>query len=267
MTKTMTLAALAATCAMLAACGGSGDGPAQAPAPAPSPAAPTVFSYVPPAIGQTDVWTQTQTDTLGNSASMLLRLRVTGGSESGARVYTYDDPTGTRVVQDGLTFWVEPETENLSPTGNVTDYTWTSTTGVQTTCVYGSASSGTSGTQVAADRAVAMGDTRLQSLKPGDILNGSYTITCGSNAPITYSTMISVFPLETITVSAGTFQAFKEVVSTSWNHNGFSNSIGITLWRDPARSMLPVKLDEAIVHGDTSKPYISHLTRELQSRG
>jgi len=264
MTKMTTLAALSATCATLAACGGGGDSPA--PPPAPSPAAPTVFSYLPPAIGETDVWTLTQTDTLGSSATMQLRQRVTDGNDSGARVFTYDDPTGTRVVQDGLTFWAEPQTANVSASGNTTDYTWTSTTGVQTTCVYGSAGSSTGASLAAADRAVALSGIRLQSLKPGDILNGSYTITCGTNAPITYSTMVSVLPLETITVPAGSFQVFREVIATTWVYNGFSNSMGVTLWRDPARSMFPVKLDETIVHGDTSKPYISHLTRELQSR-
>jgi len=264
MTKMTTLAALSASCAMLAACGGDGGSPA--PAPAPSPAAPTVFSYVPPAIGETDVWTLTQTDSLGSSVSMQLRQRVTDGSDSGGRVFAYDDPTGTRVEQDGLTFWVEPQTANISAVGNTIDYTWTSTTGVQTTCVYGSASSNTGGSIQAADRAVALSALRLQSLKPGDILNGSYTLTCGSNAPITYSTMISVLPLETVTVPAGSFQVFKEVVSTTWVFNGFSNSRGATLWRDPARSMFPVKVDETIVRGDTSKPYISHVTRELQSR-
>lgn len=262
MTTMTTLAALSASCAMLAGCGGGGD----SPAPAPSPPAPTVFSYVPPAIGETDVWTLTQTDTLGSSVSMQLRQRVTDGNDSGGRIFTYDDPTGTRVVQDGLTFWAEPQTADISASGNTIDYTWTSTTGVQTTCVYGSAGSSTGGSLEAADRAVALGGIRPQSLKPGDILNGSYTITCGSNAPITYSTMVSVLPLETITVPAGTFQVFREVVSTTWVYNGFSNSKGVTLWRDPARSMFPVKLDETIVRGDNSRPYISHVTRELQSR-
>ena len=67
-------------------------------------------------------------------------------------------------------------------------------------------------------------------------------------------------------MAAGSFQVFREVVSTTWTYNGFNNSTGVTLWRDPARSMFPVKLEETIVHGDTSRPYISRVTRELQSR-
>lgn len=264
MTRMTTVAALSAACAMLGGCGGGG-GDSPAPAPAPTPAAPTEFSYTPPAIGQTEVWTLVQTDTLGNSASMQLRQRVTSGNDSGGRVFTYDDPTGTRVVQDGLTFWVEPETADISSVGTTLDYTWTSTTGVQTNCVYGSAGAG-GASLGGAERALALGTSRLQSLRPGEVINGVYTLTCGSNAPITYTMMATVLPLETISVAAGSFQVFREVVSTTWTHDGFSNSRGVTLWRDPARSMFPVKLDETIVHGDTSKPYISHITRELQSR-
>lgn len=75
-----------------------------------------------------------------------------------------------------------------------------------------------------------------------------------------------MFPLETVSVAAGTFQAFRETVETTWVFNGFTNGSSVTLWRDPARSMFPVKLDEMLVHGDTSRASFAHETRELPSR-
>ena len=264
MTTMTTLAALSAACAMLSSCGGGASTP-PAPPPAPAPVAPQQFVYLPPAAGETDVWTRVLTDSAGNSVAMQIRQQIASVDESGVRVVTYDDPTGTDVAEDGLDFRVNPETEHVSATGTASDYTLTSSSGAQTTCVYGTVSGSGTGT-AEATRATAQGLRRLESLSPGEAWNSAYTIACGSAAPVAYSVTAAVFPLETVTVAAGTFQAFRETVDTTWVFNGFTNSTSVTLWRDPARSMFAVRLDEAIVHGDTSKPYFTHETRELLSR-
>jgi hypothetical protein len=264
MTKMTTLAALSAACAILAGCGG--DGSATPPAPAPAPVAPQQFTYFPLAAGETDVWTRVLTDTAGNSVTMQIRQRIVSVDDAGVRLVTWDDPTGTEVVEDGLEFRVNQETEHVSASGAASDYTLTSSSGAQVSCVYGTAStsSGTGGAEAA--RATAQGLRHLESLNPGESWASAYTIACGSAAPIAYSVTAAVFPLETVSVTAGTFQAFRETVETTWVFNGFANSSSVTLWRDPARSMFPVKLDEVLVHGDTSKASFAHETRELLSR-
>ena len=264
MTKMTTLAALSAACAILAGCGG--DGSATPPAPAPAPVAPQQFTYFPPAAGETDVWTRVLTDTAGNSVTMQIRQRIVSVDDAGVRLVSRDDPTGTEVVEDGLEFRVNQETEHVSASGTASDYTLTSSSGAQVSCAYGTAStSGGTGSAEAA-RATAQGLRHLESLSPGESWNSAYTIACGSAAPIAYSVTAAVFPLETVSVAAGTFQAFRETVETTWVLNGFTNGSSVTLWRDPARSMFPVKLDEMLVHGDTSRASFAHETRELPSR-
>ena len=261
MTKMTTVAALSAACAILAGCGG--DGSATPPAPAP---APQQFTYFPPAAGETDVWTRVLTDTAGSSVTMQIRQRIVSVDDAGTRLVAWDDPTGTEVVEDGLEFRVNQETEHVSATGTASDYTLTSSSGAQVTCIYGAATAGSGTGTAEAGRATAQGLRHLASLSPGERWSSAYTIACGSAAPVTYSVTAAVFPLETVSVAAGTFQAFRETVETTWVFDGFTNDTSVTLWRDPARSMFPVKLDEVLVHGDTSKPSFAHETRELLSR-
>jgi hypothetical protein len=262
MTKMTTLAALSAACALLCACGG-GSAPPPPPAPAP-PAAPTTFVYVPPASGSAEVWNRTLTDSAGTSVAMQIRQTVTAVHDDGSMVWTYDDPTGTSVAADGLVFRTTPETVNLAANGSTSDYTVTSPTGVQTSCVdsYPSAP----GIAAEAERAKALGMSHVASLKVGQSWQTSYTVTCGTSAPVTFSVTAGVFPVETITVPAGTFQAFRETVSTTWTSNGFSDGTGTTAYRDTTHSLFPIKVDETIVHGDTSRPYFTHDTRELLRR-
>jgi len=264
MTKMTTVAALSAACAVLAGCGGEGS--ATPPAPAPAPVAPQQFTYFPPAAGETDVWTRVLSDTAGNSVTMQIRQRIVSVDDAGVRLVAWDDPTGTEVVEDGLEFRVNQETEHVDAAGAASDYTLTSSSGAQVTCLYGDASSAGGTGTAEAGRATAQGMRHLESLSPGESWNSTYAVACGTEAPVTYSVTAAVFPLETVSVAAGTFQAFKEAVETSWVFNGFVNSTSVTVWRDPARSMFPVKLDETLVHGDTSRPSFSHETRELLSR-
>ena len=65
---------------------------------------------------------------------------------------------------------------------------------------------------------------------------------------------------------AGTFQALKEVVSTTWTAAGFANTNDAVVWRDPGRSLFTLKLDETYLRGDTSRPSMAHETRELLRR-
>jgi hypothetical protein len=260
------LAALSAACAMLCACGGENAPPAPAPAPAPVP---TVFTYVAPTQGSAEVWNRTLTDSAGTSVAMQIRQTVTTVSPDGSMVWTYDDPTGTSVVEDGLTFRTVPETLDLAANGQALDYTQQSTTGTPTHCVYAYPANLVTAMAAEAGRAQALGMRHVASLQVGQSWQTTYTITCGASAPVTFSVTAGVFPAETVAVPAGTFQAFRETVSTTWTsgaNNEFSNGTGTTAWRDTAHSLFTIKLDETIVHGDTSRPYISHDVRELLRR-
>ncbi len=266
MTKMTTLAVLGAACSLLAACGGS-SAPPPPPTPAPPPAQ-TVFIYTAPTQGSAEVWNRTLTDSAGTSVAMQIRQTVTAVHDDGSMTWTYDDPTGVDVVADGLSFRTTPETLDLDANGRSTDYTVTSTTGVQTTCLY---SYPTNGAAIAAEagRAQALGMSHVASLQVGQSWQTSYTVACGTSAPVTFSVTAGVFPVETVKVPAGTFQAFRETVSTTWTsgtRNEFSNGTGTTIWRDTARSLFPIMLDETIVHGDTSRPYLTHDVRELLRR-
>ena len=264
MTNLTTVAALAAACAALAACGG-GSAPPPAPAPAP-PAAPTTFTFVAPALGSTTVWNRTLTDSAGTSVAMQVRQTVSAVHDDGSMVYTYDDPSGTLVSADGLAFRTTPETAHVSAGGSTLDYTVTSTTGEQTTCIYAYPNSNGGTIAAEVDRARALGMSHLASLRVGQSWQTSYTLTCGTSAPVTYSVVAGVFPVETVSVAAGTFQAFRETVSLSWSSGAsgeFSNGSGTTVWRETTGALAAIKLDQTTVHGDTSRTWFTHDVREL----
>jgi hypothetical protein len=261
MTKMTTLAALSAACAALSACGGSGDSPAPPP-PAPAPAAPQVYNYVAPTLGETDVWTQVLTDNLGNAVPMEIRQRVTAVHDDGTMQFTFDDPTGVDVVEDGVTFRVTPEVADVAANGSTIDYTNTAVDGTQTTCVYGNPSSATAAARVAQSLALRHPD----SLYVGQTWTTTYTIACGTQAPVTYTSTGSVGAMESVAVGAGVFQALRETVSITYTVGGIDYRTDETLWRDPARSLFAVMIENSYWRSDTSHPYIAHLLRQLSSR-
>ena len=262
MTTLSTIAALAAACAALGGCGGSGDSPP--PAPPPAPPAPQTYNYIAPTVGESDTWTRILTDSAGSRVTLQLRQRVTSVDGAGTMVFTWDDPTGVDVVQDGVEFRTTPETAHVAANGGTLDYTVTHTDGTQATCVYGQANP--DGTAAAAARAQAEGLRHADSLQVGESWTTAYTIACGTQAAVTFHVSASVTNVESVIVGAGTFLALKEHVYTTYLSNGFTNVTDVTLWRDPARSLFPVMVDESIQHGDPSTPYIAHETRELLSR-
>ena len=263
MTKTTILAAQFAACAALAACGGGGSS-APPPAPVPPPPAPQSFDYVAPAVGETDVFTRILTDSQGSRVALQIRQQVTSANADGTLLVTYDDPTGTDVAEDGLTFRTAPEVVHVAADGGTLGYTVTEPDGSQVDCTYGAPDS--DGTIEQAGRVQAQALRRAASLQIGQNFKATYAITCGTQAPVTYHVSGSVVDLETVAVGTGVVQAVKETITTSWVADGFANSTDVTVWRDPARSLFTVMLDESIVHGDTSRPWISHETRQLLSR-
>ena len=261
MTKTTTLAALSAACAALAACGGGSSAPPPAPVP---PPAPRSFDYVAPTVGETDVFTRILTDNQGTRVALQIRQRVTSANADGTLTVAYDDPTGTDVVEDGLTFRTAPEVVHVAANGGTLGYTVTETDGSEVDCSYGAPDS--DGTISQAGRAQALALRRAASLQVGQNFKSTYAITCGSQPPVTYHVSGSVLDVESVAVGTGVILAVKETVTTSWVADGFANSTDVTVWRDPARSLFPVMIDESITHGDTSKPWIAHETRQLLSR-
>lgn len=260
MTRMTTLAALSAACAALAACGGS-DSDA-APPPPPAPPAAQGFAYVPPALGTTAVWSRTLSDSAGTSVSLQIRQRVTSTNDSGGVQLTFDDPTGTDVVEDGITFRTTPEVADVGPNDNTIDYTNTHVDGTQVNCVYSTPASAAAvarGLQAQALRHIEAG------LWIGDTWSSTYTITCQGETPVTYTSTAAVEDVEAVTVPAGTFQSVREIVNVSYTVDGVQYAMGETFWRDPAHSLLSVKMDLTYARSDASAPYVTHDTRELLS--
>ncbi|HEY9029558.1 MAG TPA: hypothetical protein VIP05_35045 [Burkholderiaceae bacterium] len=266
--KTTTLAALAAACALLAACGGGGDAAPPAPPPPPAPApAPQSYDYVAPGVGGSDTWLRTLTDDQGHAVDMQLRVRFTQANPDGTMVWTFDDPTGVDVAQDGLTFRVVPEVEDVSATGGALDYTLTRVDGSTEHCVYGAGNgTGVAAADAAAHRLAVLAATRAEGLVVGKTYTGSFTITCAGQPAITYHSTAIVEGLEDVTVPAGTFHALREQINQDWVVGGFTNTSSTTMWRDTAHSLLPVMSIQDTTHGDPSQPYFAHDRRELSSR-
>jgi hypothetical protein len=202
-----TILAGLAGAALLSACGGGGTSPA---APAGAAAA---YRFMPPKVGEQLVYADQQVDTLNNTLNRRAVDDVTAVNADGTFAIHEEDPTHDHVVSGAVDQTLYPTDFNYTAAGQLAGMTIARGTGPVHCAIQGSQGA-------------------PATLAVGSGWNTQYTETCDGGAGVTYTQTGSLAGIETITIAAGTFSAYKFVSTTTWTVNGITRTESATRWRD-----------------------------------
>jgi hypothetical protein len=208
MQRTILACLVAAT--LLGGCGGGGGSGGDTPVQA---AMTATYHFVPPKAGAYLVYADRQTDTLNNSLNRTVDDSVTAVNADGTFAVHEEDPSHNHFVSGAVDQTLYPTDFQYDAAGRVTAQTVDRGTAV-THCTYQGG--------VGAPATLAVGAS----------WNTQYTETCDAGAAVTYTQSGTLAGVETITIAAGTFSAYKFVSTTTWTVNGITRTESATRWRD-----------------------------------
>lgn len=233
------------TATLLSACGGGGGtGGTAAQA-----AASVSYRFVPPQAGAHLVYADQQADTLNNTLNRTAVDDVTAVNADGTFAVHEEDPSHNRIVSGAVDQTLYPTDFQYDAAGQVTAMTVNNGTAV-THCMY----QGSQGAPA--------------TLAVGAGWNTQYTETCNGGAGVTYTQNGTLSGVETITIAAGTFSAYKFVSTTTWTVNGITRTETATRWRDASGGdTRTLKMVRAIAYsgGTPLAGALVTAARELQS--
>lgn len=243
MQRTILAGLVAAT--LLSACGGGGSSSGAAA----QAAATVTYRFVPPKAGAHLVYAAQLADTLDNTLNRTADDDVTAVDADGTFAVHEEDPSHNRVVSGAVDQTLYPTDFQYDAAGQVAAMTIDNGPAV-THCTY----QGNQG----APATLAVGAGRATR----------YTETCNGGTGVTYTQSGTLSGIETITIAAGTFSAYKFVSTTTWTVNGITRTESATRWRDASGGdTRTLKMVRAIAYSGGTPAAGSLVTgsRELQS--
>lgn len=230
--------------ATLSACGGGGgNGSGSVALAAPG------YTYVPPSTGAQLVYADALIDNLNNTVNRTLAVDISAASPGGAYTASEADPSHDRIVSGAVDHTFYPTTYTYDAMGRATSWTVT----------------GASGTQVQCQVTGAQPGGAPSPLTAGQTWNANYVETCGAGAGATFAQTGTFMGIESVTVSAGTFNAYKLVSTTTWTVNGRTTTETATRWRDTAASGSRILKSIATFSYSGAEPPQGALVSETQS--
>jgi hypothetical protein len=208
---TMTREHFAATLlisALLTGCGGgTADTPAQAAA--------ATYSFVRPKPGAHLVFAQKLTDNLNNTINRTMTQDVTAVNADGSFAVHEEDPSHNRTISGSVDHSLYPTDYQYNANGQPVSWVVTSSPGATVSCT------------------VTQGYPGAPSpLTAGQTWSTNYVETCGVGGG-TAATQSGTFAgVETISIAAGTFTAYKFTSVVTQTVNGTTRTETVTLWRD-----------------------------------
>jgi hypothetical protein len=175
---------------------------------------------------------------------------VTSVNTDGSYVLLQEDTTGGPIVVDGTTYSIPTETIQVNNQSQDTSYTALEANGDVDSCSY-----------------APHGPGPGYPLSIGETWSIAYTLTCGTQAPISYTQSGNVLDIESVTVPAGTYTAIKLQSVITWTTAaGATITETVTNWRDTA-TLFSVKQSVAQVYAGTlpTTGYAVGIEIELQS--
>ncbi|WLI89532.1 hypothetical protein Q4S45_23055 [Massilia sp. R2A-15] len=233
----------------LSACGGGGGGGGGGAAPATVTVAAASYAYVAPQAGAQLAYADTLVDNLNSTINRNLSSSVTAVGAGGGYTASEVDPSHDRIVSGAVDHTFYPTVYNYDAMGRATSWNVTGAAGVPVQCqVTGAQPAGAP-----------------SPLTAGQTWNASYVETCGAGAGIAYSQTGSFVGIETVTVPAGTFNAYKFVSTTTWSANGRTTTEAVTRWRDTAASGSRIVKSVAAFSYSGAEPPQGALVSETQT--
>jgi hypothetical protein len=240
----------------LSGCGGGGSGADTSTSTSAAAAAPSATASgsapapVAPPLGAHRVFAEVLVDNLNNTINRTMTSDVTGVGADGSFTVHEEDPSHARTFSGTVDHSLYPTDFHYDATGAGLDYIVTRPTSA-VHCSY-------------ADR-VGNAPARLMV---GASWTISYTLACDGGAPLAYTQSSTVPNVETVTVAAGTFKAYKIVSAVSYALNGITHANTVTRWRN-ADAAQPQTVKETVQYTYSGNPPPSgaptSFTEELQS--
>ena len=232
--------------ALLSACGGGGGGSAGDNVQA---AATATYRFAPPKAGEHLVYADQQGDTLHNTLNRTAVDDVAAVNADGTFAVHEEDPAHDHIVSGSVDQTLYPTDFQYGAAGQVVAVTVDRGTSVAH-CTF----QGNEGAP--ATLAVGAGWTT------------QFTRTCDGGAVVSYTQSGTLAGVETVTIGAGTFSAYKFVSTTTWTLDGITHTESATRWRDASgNDTRTLKMVRTFAYdGGTPAPGApSTSTRELQS--
>lgn len=226
----------------LSACGGGGGSNSSNA----SVAMPT-YTYVAPQAAAQQVYADTLLDNLNNTVNRTLAVTVTAAS-AGGYTATRVDPSHDRVVSGVVDHTFYPTTVNYDAMGR--DMNWVVT--------------GASGNPVQCQVTGGQAPGAPSPLTAGQAWTAAYAEVCGAGPGLAYTQIGTFVGIESVTVPAGTFNAYKFVSTTTWTENGRTTTQSISRWRDAAASASRVLKSVATFSYSGTAPPQGALVSETQ---
>jgi hypothetical protein len=226
-------------------CGGGGDGGGSAA----QVAATVTYHFAPPKAGAHLVYGDKLVDTLNNTLNRTAVDDVTAVNADGSFVVHEEDPSHDHIMSGTVDETLYPTDFQYGAAGQVVATTVDRGTAV-THCAY----QGSEGAPA--------------TLAVGASWSVQYTETCDAGAGVTYTQSGTLAGVETITIAAGTFSAYKFVSTTTWTINGIARTESATRWRDASGGdTRTLKMVRSIAYSGGTPAAGSPVTatRELQS--
>ena len=243
----LTILASLVAAILLAACGGGGSGNDSGSAVQAD--ATTTYQFVPPKAGAHLVYAEQQTDTLNNTLNRTVDDDVTAVNADGTYSVHEEDPSHDHIVSGTVDQTLYPTDFQYGAAGQVTALTVTNGTTVSQ-CTF----QGNQGAPA--------------TLVVGATWNTQYTETCDGGAGVTYTQSGTLAGVETITIAAGTFSAYKIESTTTWTVNGITRTETATRWRNASGGdTRTLKFTRSIAYSGGTPAAGSQVTesQELQS--
>jgi len=206
----LTILASVVAAILLGACGGGGGSGSASTVQA---AVTTTYRFVPPKTGAHLVYAAQQTDTLNNTLNRTVVDDVTAVNADGTYTVHEEDPSHDHIVSGTVDQTLYPTDFQYGAAGQVTALTVTNGTTVSQCTFQGSQGA-------------------PATLAVGASWNTQYTETCDGGAGVTYTQSGTLAGVETITIAAGTFSAYKIESTTTWTVNGITRTETATRWRN-----------------------------------
>lgn len=209
------LAALLAP-VLLAACGGGGGSAGTSPAAAAASVA--TYQFKTPKAGTHLVYAASLVDNLNNTLNRTVTVDITAVNPDGSFTAHEEDPSHDTVVSGTTNQTLYPTDIQYNAAGQQTGETIAQPSG-NLQCTFSGGVEGAPGT-----------------LASGGSWNSSFVESCG-NGPGTATTQSGMLAgIESVTVPAGTYNAYKFVATTTGTANGITRVETSTIWRDSAGS-------------------------------
>lgn len=234
----------------IAGCGGGSDSAGGTTATATTTATVT-YTFVRPKAGVHLVYAQKLLDNLNNTINRTMTQYITSVNADGSFAVHEEDPAHNRVVSGTVDQSLYPTDYQYNAVGQATSWVVTPATGAAVTCT------------------VTQGNPGAPSpLTAGQSWSVNYLETCGTGAGTAFAQSGTFAGLETITVAAGTFSAYKFTSTVTRTVNGTTQTETVSRWADAASAdAYTLKSSSAFTYSGTapaSGALVSE-TSELQS--